>query len=141
MIIFQSEFHAASLTAVFNFAVTVKDDEETIDFMYRLLGGMIYTLATSRSLALLFYPIMGELGTVTERLAKHSKWSRKLLEMIQSGAHPVLQNLNRPSEITRWLRTIKDKKMCGNLRLFVHQFVTVPHDLYDADIQQEERLV
>ena len=109
--------------------------------MYRLLGGMIYTFATSRSLALNFYPIMGELGTVGERMAKMGKWSVRLFEMIQSGAHPVLQNLNRPAEVTRWLRTIKDKKMCGNLRLFVHQFVTVPHDLYNAEIQQEERLV
>ena len=129
------------MNAVFNFAVTVKDDEDTIDFMYRLLGGMIYTLATSRSLAINFYPILGELGTVTERLKKMSKWSPRLCDMIQSGALPVLQNLNRPAEITRWLRTIKDKKMCGNLRLFVHQFVTVPHDLYDVDLQQEERLV
>ena len=140
-LLIQSEYHSASLNSVFNFAVTVKDDEDTIDFMYRLLGGMIYTIATSRSMALNFYPMLGELGTVSERLAKMSKWSPRLFEMIRTGAHPVLQNLNRPDEVTRWLRTVKNKKMGGVLRLFVHQFVSVPHDIFDAELQQEERLV
>ena len=127
------------MKAVFNFAVTVKDDEDTIDFMYRLVGGMMYSIATTRTLSLNFYPMLGELGTVSERLAKICKWSPRLFEMIRTGARSVVQNFNKPEETTRWLRTINDKKMVGNLRLFINQFVTVPHGLFDAEIQQAER--
>ena len=126
---------------MYNFAVTIKDDEDTIDFLYRLLGGMIYAIANTRSLSLNFYPMLGELGTVSERLAKICKWSPTLFEMIRSAAHPVLQSINRPAETTRWLYTIKDKKMGSNLRLFLHQFVTVPNGLFNPDENQEERLV
>ena len=126
---------------MFNFAVTVKDDEETHDFMYRLLGGMIFAIANSPALALNFYPMLGELGTVSERLAKTCHWSTTLFGIIQKSAHGFLQNLSNPEQTTAWLRTVTDKEMGARLRLFVHQFVTVPHTLYDMEANKEMRLV
>ena len=107
--------------------------------MYRLVGGMMYSIANTRTLSLNFFPMLGELGTVSDRLAKICKWSPRLFEMIRTNAKSVIQNLNKPEETTRWLRTVKDKKMGGNLRLFVHPYVTVPNTVYDADFQQTER--
>ena len=60
---------------------------------------------------------------------------------MKDGAHKVVQNLNKPEETTAWLRSIRDKKMGGRLRLYVHQFVTVPDSVFDANDFQRERLV
>lgn len=107
--------------------------------MYRMLGGIIYSVATSKVFSLNFYPILGELGTVATRLSKICRWSPKLFELIKNNAKSVQQYYNRPEEITAWLRTVKDKTQGGNLRLFVHPFVTVPHGIYDVTQQEQER--
>ena len=107
--------------------------------MYRLLGGMVYSLANSKVLSLNFYPILGELGTVTDRLAKKCRWSKKLYNIMRGGAANDSIHLNRPEETTAWLRAINNKSMGGRLRLFVHQFVTVPDSVFDANELQQER--
>ena len=117
----------------------IKDDPEVIDFMYRLLAGLIFAIANTKVISLNFYPILGELGSVSLRLKKMCKWSPTLFETIMKGAQVVTTSWNRPEEIQDWLSTIDDKEMGGNLRLFVHQFVPVPSNVYDRDTQQEER--
>ena len=107
--------------------------------MYRFLGGIIYSLANSKVLSLNFYPILGELGTVSDRLAKICRWSPNLYHIMKDGAHKVQQNLTKPEETTAWLRSINDKSMGGKVRLFVHQYVTVPDSVFDASELQEER--
>ena len=104
-----------------------------------MIGGIIFSVATSKVLSLNFAPILGELGSVAVRLSKLCKWSPKLFELIQTNAASDQQYYNRPDEITAWLRTVKDKKLGGNLRLFVHPYVTVPHGVYDVTQQEQER--
>lgn len=127
------------MKALYNFAVTVKDDEESIDFMYRLLGGLIYAVSNSKMLSLNFYPILAELGTVADRLAKICGWSPKLYRIMKDGARPVDQRYTKPEETAIWLRTIRDKTMGGRVRLFVGQFVQIPNNIYDANELQAER--
>ena len=107
--------------------------------MYRLLGGIIYSLANSKVLSLNFYPILGEMGTVSDRLAKICRWSPNLYNIMKTGAKSDEQSLNRPEETTAWLRAINDKQMGGRVRLFVHQYVTVPDSVFDASELQQER--
>lgn len=49
------------------------------------------------------------------------------------------QRYTNPEETTTWLRTIRDKTMGGRIRLFVGQFVEVPHNIYDGNDLQAER--
>ena len=110
---------------LYNFAVTIKDDIEVYDYMYRMIGGMIYAMADSPILSLNFYPVLAELGSVSKRLAKKCKWSPKLYKIISTAAKPMIQKANNAEEIQNWLRTIKDAELGNVLRLFVHQFVTI----------------
>ena len=119
----------------------VKDDQEVIDFMYRLLAGLIFAVANTGMMSLNFYPILGELGTVSQRLAKICKWSPKLFKIISDGAQVTTSTWNRPEEIQDWLSTITDKDMGGNLRLFIQPYVEVPTSIYDTKSQIEERYV
>ena len=107
--------------------------------MYRFLGGIIYSLANSKVFSLNFYPILGELGTVSDRLAKICKWSPQLYGLMKEGAHGVVNTYTKPEETTAWLRSITDKEMGGRVRLFVHQFVSVPDSVFDANVLQQER--
>ena len=109
--------------------------------MYRMIGGMIYSMADTPILSLNFYPILAELGTVSNRLAKLCKWSPKLFKLLSLAAKPVNQRLNNPEEIQNWLRTIQDKEIGNVLRLFMHQFVTVPNSCYHTDEQIEIRYI
>ena len=127
------------MKSLFNFAVTVKDDLETYDFMYRLVGGIIYSVANSPMLSLNFYPVLGELGTVSERLVKICRWSTNLARIMKSGAAPMVQRLANREEVTNWLRSVKDKRLGANLRLFVHQFVTVPNEVFEQTESHDER--
>ena len=86
-----------------------------------------------------FYPILGELGTVSKRLAKICKWSPQLYQTIADGAQVTTSSWNRPEEIQDWLSTINDKEMGGNLRLYIHSFVPVPEKIYDRTTGHEER--
>ena len=124
---------------LYNFMTEVKDDQEVIDFMYRLLAGLIYALVNTPRLALNFYPILGELGTVSDRLGKICGWSKSLFATIKDGAKPMQQSWNNPDEIIDWLNTIQDKKIGGYLRLFIQPYVAVPHSVFDPNLLQEER--
>ena len=124
---------------LYNFAVTIKDDIEVLDFMYRLIGGMIYSMADTPILSLNFYPMLAELGSVSKRLAKKCKWTPKLFKIISSAAKPVIQRANNAEEIQNWLRTVNDAELGRVLRLFVHPFVTVPSKCFDTSQDQELR--
>ena len=119
----------------------MKDDAEVHEFMYRMIGGMIYSMADTPILSLNFYPILAELGTVSNRLAKLCKWSPKLFKILSLAAKPVNQRVNNPEEIQNWLRTVNDKEVGNVLRLFVHQFVTVPSSCFQADVHTDIRFV
>ena len=116
-----------------------KDDPEVIDFMYRLLAGLIFAVSNTKVLSLNFYPLLAELGIISERLFKLCKWSPRLYKIISEGAKVTTNSWNRPEEILDWLSTVEDKEMGGNLRLFINQFVPVPSNLYDSNKQKEER--
>ena len=58
---------------------------------------------------------------------------------MKDGAHGVQHSYTKPEETTTWLRSINDKEMGGRVRLFVHQFVTVPDSVFDANVLQQER--
>lgn len=124
---------------MFNFAVTVKDDEDTNEFIYDLIGGIIYAVANSKMLSLNFFPIIAQLGTVADRLAKICQWSPQLYKILKEGTQVVRQRYTNPEETSTWLRTVKDKKMGGNIRLFIGQFVHVPNNIYDGSELQAER--
>ena len=129
------------MASIYNFALDVQEDEETTEFMYRLIGGLIYAVANSPVLALNFYPILGELGTVSDRLNKMCrKWSPTLFKILKENSKPVFQRLNNRDEIMEWYQTVDDPDMRANLRLFVHQFVPLPVSLIDESIHQPERL-
>ena len=119
--------------------MAVKDDDDVIDYMHRLLGGLIYAVANSKHLALNFYPILGELGNISARLAKMCKWSPTLFKIMQDNSKPTGQNLTNEEEIQNWCRTITDTDMGNNVRLFVHQFVSVPSNIYDSAAFLKER--
>lgn len=108
--------------------------------MYRLIGGLIYAVANSPVLALNFYPILGELGSVSERLNKMCrKWSPSLFKILKDNIKPTIQSLNNPEEVRDWYRTITDETMKANLRLLVHQYVPLPESHIDNSIHQAER--
>ena len=107
--------------------------------MYRLLAGLIFAISNTKMLSLNFYPILGELGSVSKRLAKICKWSPKLFKIISDGAQVTTSTWNRPEEVQDWMSTVKDKEMGGNLRLFVEPYVKVPTEIYDQKAQKEER--
>ena len=106
--------------------------------MHRLLGGLIFAVANSPVLALNFYPLLGELGSVTTRLAKMCKWSTILTKMLQDNCKPMIQTINHPDKIYDWLDTVEDKVMATHLRLFIHQFVPVPANFHDPNILKQE---
>ena len=110
-----------------------------MDFMHRLLGGVIYAVANSKRLALNFYPILGELGNITARLAKICQWSPTLVKIMQDNSKPMIQRLANEEVIQDWCRTITDQDMGNNLRLFVNQFVPVPPEIFDHEAYSEER--
>ena len=112
-----------------------------IDYMHKLLGGLIYAVANSPSLSLNFYPILGELGNISDRLAKICKWSATLYNILKENAKPMASRLANEEEIQNWCRTISDKELGNNVRMFVHQFVPVPPEVYDHNAFVEERLV
>ena len=107
--------------------------------MHRLLGGLIYAVANSKHLSLNFYPILGELGKISDRLFKICKWSPTLYEILKNNAKAMTQRLTNEEEIQNWCRSIKDTDLGNNLRLFLHQFVPVPPETYDQDAFAEER--
>ena len=107
--------------------------------MYRLIGGMIYSMADTPILSLNFYPMLAELGSVSKRLAKKCKWNPKLFRIISTAAKPVIQRANNAEEFQNWLRTIEDAELGRVIRLFVHQFVTVPSRCFDTSQDQELR--
>ena len=107
--------------------------------MYRLLGGLIYAVANTASLALNFYPILGELGSVTDRMSKMCGWSNNLYEIMKENSKPMANRLNNAEEIQDWYRSIGDEDMMRNIRLFVHQYVPIPSSLYSSIEQQAER--
>lgn len=119
--------------------VDAKDDEEVIDFMYRLVAGIIFAVANTAPMALNFYPILGELGSVSIRLAKICHWSPKLFELVQEGVQTTTQRWNAEDQLLDWMKTVKNTDIGGNLRLFVHQFVNVPGNIYDGTAQKDER--
>ena len=124
---------------LYNFAVEVKDDEDVIDYMHKLLGGLIYAVANSPHLSLNFYPILGELGNISERLSKICKWSSTLYKILKDNSKSMASRLANEEEIQTWCRTITDKDLGNNVRLFVHQFVPVPPEVYDRDAFKDER--
>ena len=107
--------------------------------MHRLLGGLIYAVANSKHLSLNFYPILAELGIMSERLFKQCAWSPKLFEILKNNCKPMHQRLTNEEEIQNWCRTIKDVDMGNNLRLFMHSFVPIPTEVFDENVQKEER--
>ena len=108
--------------------------------MYRLICGLIYAVANSPVLALNFYPILGELGSVSERLNKMCrKWSPELFKILKTNIKPTFQNLNNKDEVSDWYRTVTDEDMKANLRLLVHQYVPLPESHIDASIHHAER--
>ena len=107
--------------------------------MYRLVGGLIYSVANSPMMSLNFYPILGELGSVSDRLSKICGWSKKLFKILKENSKPMIQRMNRPEEIQDWYRSIGDPDMIRNLRLFAHQFVPIPNNLWSSIEQVPER--
>ena len=107
--------------------------------MYRLLGGLIFAVANTASLSLNFYPILGELGSVSDRLSKMCGWSPNLFKILKEHAQPMAPSLNNPEEIQDWYRSIGDDEMIRNLRLFTHQFVPIPANLFSSIEQKVER--
>ena len=107
--------------------------------MHRLLGGLIYAVANSKHLSLNFYPILGELGKISERLNQFCQWSPKLYEIMKQNSKPMIQRLTNEEVIQDWCRSVKDKELGNNLRLFVHYFVPVPPEVYDPNASPEER--
>ena len=53
----------------------------------------------------------------------------------------MASRLANEEEIQNWCRTISDKELGNNVRMFVHQFVPVPPEVYDHNAFVEERLV
>ena len=107
--------------------------------MHHLLGGLIYAVANSPSLSLNFYPILGELGNISDRLAKLCKWSTTLYKILKENAKSLAPRYSNEDVIQDWCRSVKDTDLGNNLRLFVHQFVPVPPETYDQNMYQEER--
>ena len=124
---------------LYNFAVEVKDDEDVIDYMHKLLGGLIYAVANSKHLALNFYPILGELGNISTRLSKICKWSPTLFKIMQDNCKPSTNRFSNEEEIQNWCRTITDTDMGNNVRLFVQPFVPVPAEIFEQGAFVKER--
>ena len=127
------------MAALFNYAVTIKDDQTTYDFLYRFVGGLIYAVANTPALSLNFYPIMGELGGLSDHLHKKCNWSEALFKILKQNSTVMSSRLNVPEEIQDWYRTIGDDEMLRNLRLFVHQFVPMPNNLWSSNELIDER--
>ena len=90
-------------------------------------------------LSLNFYPILGELGSLSDRLYKMCGWSAALFKILKDNAKAMANSLNNPQEIQSWYRTIEDDEMLRNLRLFAHQFVPMPTNLWSSNEQIGER--
>ena len=110
--------------------------------MYRLICGLIYAVANSPVLALNFYPILGELGSVSDRLNKMCrKWSPSLFKILRENAKPVIQRINNKEEVMEWYQTVTDEDMRANLRFFTHQYCPLPASHIDPNIHKAERSV
>lgn len=109
--------------------------------MYRLMGGIIYSIASTPVLAINFYPILGELGTVTNRLEKLCNWSPTLVGILRDNSKSLTNKFNVPDQIRTWMTKVSDPELLANLRLFPHQFVSVPTELIDPEQHKAERLV
>ena len=107
--------------------------------MYRLLGGLIYAVANTATFALNFYPILGELGVVSDHLNILCGWSKNLYKILKENSKSMATRLNNPEEIQDWYRSIGDDEMLRNLRLFMHQYVPIPSNLHSSIEQTPER--
>ena len=127
------------MTSLYNFIITVKEDPDVVDFMYKLLGGLIYAVANAPVISLNYYPMLGELGSVSQRLAKVCGWSPTLFKIFQDASKPMANRMYDPLEIQSWLNTVKDKDMANNLRLMLNHFVKLPAGFGTPNAQLEER--
>ena len=103
------------------------------------MGGLIFAVANTPLLSLNFYPILGELGSLSERLFKRCGWSDALFKILKQNSKAMDQRLNQPEEIQDWYRSIGDEEMLRNVRLFVHQYVPMPPNLWSSIEHVEER--
>ena len=70
-------FQAKSVKHMFNFLLNVKDDPEAYKFMYDFVASITYAVCQAPVLSLQFFPILGELGSLSDKLNNLLKWNPK----------------------------------------------------------------
>ena len=58
---------------------------------------------------------------------------------MQDNSKPTTNRFSNEEEIQNWCRTIADRDMGNNVRLFVQSFIPVPTEVFDQDAFVKER--
>ena len=113
--------------------MNVKDDEDAYLFMYEFVASILYSLENAPVLSLQFYPMLGELGQLSDKLNNQKKWNPKLFGILREASRNMIQTMFDKSTMDGWYKEVKrahDKKFGANVKLMTSEVYQVDPTVY-----------
>lgn len=128
----QMPYQSKAITHMFNFLVVTKDDPEAYEFMYDFCASVLYAIQDAPMLSLQFFPMLGQFGSLSEKLNNKLKWHPKLYGIIHESSK-VVNNMIHRETLDYWhlaLRKMKETAVGANVKLLTSEFYKVPPEIY-----------